>query len=47
MPSLDDGAQCSPSVSFMEAVMEAGVSVIFAPKVSALPENEALKSTLT
>jgi hypothetical protein len=31
----------------MEAVMEAGVSVIFAPKVSALPENEALKSTLT
>ena len=27
--------------------MEAGVSVIFAPKVSALPENEALKSTLT
>jgi hypothetical protein len=31
----------------MEAVMEAGVSVILAPKVSALPENEALKSTLT
>ena len=28
-------------------VMGAGVSVIFAPKVSALPENEALKSTLT
>ena len=43
----DEGQMCirdrPPPVSFMEAVMEAGVSVIFAPKVSALPENEALK----